>query len=41
MCRHIACGVLLLIFVLFFDDLLNVLIVFALFFIFHYFTVRS
>ena len=33
MCRHIACGVVLLVFVVFFNDLLNVFVLFVLFFI--------
>lgn len=38
MCRHIACGVICLVFVILFDDLLNVLIIFVLFFLVNHFT---
>lgn len=38
MCRHIACGVICLVFVILFDDLLNVLIIFVLFVLVNHFT---
>ena len=40
MCRHIACGVILLVFALFFEDLLLIVVLFALFFLVRRFAAR-